>query len=103
MINSKEQQLIRLSDVPKLKWLPRRRGGKRLNVATVFRWAQRGLKGVKLKTVSAGGAKCTTETDIRDFFAELSDRTSAEPRRATRASHNRKEARDEQTLNEAGI
>ncbi len=48
---------IRLQDVPKIKWLPGRRPGARLGVATVFRWAQNGLRGVKLEVVQIGGGE----------------------------------------------
>ena len=64
---------IRLQDVPRLQWLPGRRAGSRLNVSTVFRWAQHGCKGVRLETIQVGGAKATSEEAIKRFFAKLSD------------------------------
>lgn len=65
-------ELIPLADVPKLPWLPKR-NGKRLHKSTVFRWAQRGVGGIKLKTTRIGGARCTTEAALREFFAGLDD------------------------------
>jgi hypothetical protein len=64
---------IRLQDVPKLNWLPGRRSGSRLNVSTVFRWVQRGCRGVQLETIRIGGALCTSEEALKRFFARLSD------------------------------
>jgi hypothetical protein len=55
--NNTPKQLIRLADVPKLQWLPKRRGGSKLNIATPFRWAQHGSRGHKLRVVRVGGAR----------------------------------------------
>ncbi|MGA2233548.1 MAG: DUF1580 domain-containing protein [Tepidisphaeraceae bacterium] len=66
-------RLIRLHDVPRLPWLPARRGGSKLNVSTIWRWAMKGAAGVKLPTVAVGSALCTTERDLRDFFAAVAD------------------------------
>jgi hypothetical protein len=71
------EPLIPLSQVPKIKWLPRRRGGKRLHPSTVFRWAQEGLRAkdgtlTKLATRRVGGTLCCTETALRAFFESLS-------------------------------
>src|SRR3954468_21569029 len=62
---------IPLSRVPAL--LPRLRGGKRVHVATVFRWAQRGIRGVRLAVIQIGAVKCTTPEAIDDFFRRLTD------------------------------
>lgn len=45
--------------------------GDRPHVATIHRWAQRGLKGARLNTAFAGGHRRTTEEWIRQFFAEI--------------------------------
>ncbi|QDV45779.1 hypothetical protein Enr13x_56590 [Stieleria neptunia] len=42
--------------------------GERPHVATLHRWASRGLKGVRLRTAYAGGHRRTTEKWIREFF-----------------------------------
>lgn len=49
-IDIREEQLVRLKDVPKLRQLPSGRGAARIHVATVYRWASRGLRGVQLET-----------------------------------------------------
>ena len=45
--------------------------GDRPHVATMHRWATRGLAGVKLRTAYAGGHRRTTEAWIREFFADV--------------------------------
>jgi len=67
------EPIIRLLDVPRLRWLPRRRGGGRLSYATLWRWATRGVGGIKLHTLKVGGSLCTTEADLLAFFARHSD------------------------------
>ncbi len=65
------EKLIRAGDVQALKWLPRRRGGGRLNVATVYRWITSGVRGVKLRAVRAGETWCTRESWLEEFFAAI--------------------------------
>lgn len=101
-IDTNTERLIRLADVPRLKWLPRRRGGKRLNISTVFRWVQSGLNGAKLEVVRVGGAMATSEAALLRFFDQLS--TEDEPVR-TRTPHQRERqiTRAEAELATAGI
>ena len=69
------EELISLSDVPSL--LPCRRGGKKPHVATIYRWASRGIRGVFLETVQIGGTRCTSRAALARFFDRLGDaRTS---------------------------
>jgi hypothetical protein len=70
MIDLREP-LIPLSQVPDLPCIPRRRGGARLNPATVYRWATGGLQGCRLETVRVGGALCTTNSALLRFFRAL--------------------------------
>lgn len=65
------ERYIRLTDVPRLKFLPKRRNKKRLHPATIFRWAQRGVHGIKLQTVQIGGTRCTTIAMLGEFFDAL--------------------------------
>lgn len=72
MFDPSVENPIPLTRVPKVvRWLPGRRRGRKLNIATVFRWAQRGLRGVMLETISIGGTKCTSEEALKRFFARL--------------------------------
>jgi hypothetical protein len=71
-------RLIPLREVPKLDWLPVRRGGGRLSLSTLWRWCLRGVRAkdgqrVKLRAVRAGEVLCTTEQWVRDFFQALTE------------------------------
>lgn len=65
-------QLIKLADVPAVvAWLPRGRRGKPISYFTLNTWAQEGLRGKKLRTVPVGGALCTCEDWLWEFFESL--------------------------------
>jgi Protein of unknown function (DUF1580) len=51
--------------------LPRLRGNRPVNPATIWRWASHGLRGVRLETVRIGGTICTSSEALRRFFAAL--------------------------------
>jgi hypothetical protein len=70
-------KLIRLNDVPKLAWIPPRRRGSRLAIATVHRWCSKGRNGIRLRHVSAGGTRCTTEAWLMEFFEALAGAETA--------------------------
>jgi len=53
--------------------LPRRRKGKRPHPSTLFRWASRGLRGVRLETLSVGGTTCTSAAALQRFFQRLTE------------------------------
>jgi hypothetical protein len=75
MIDVTNEKLIPLSSVPKLPWMPRRRGDTTLNVSTVWRWATaglvRGARTIKLETLSVGEVRCTSEAALLRFFERL--------------------------------
>lgn len=71
------EQAIYLNDLP--DHLPRRRGGRKTHVASVYRWAKPGLRGVCLRTFMAGGQLATTREEVDRFFAKL---TAGTPTRA---------------------
>jgi hypothetical protein len=76
MIDPAVEPLIRLADVPRLPWLPRRRKGKRLHISSVIRWVSPGLRGHRLEALRVGGCLCTSEAALRRFFEKL---TADEP------------------------
>jgi hypothetical protein len=65
------EPLIPLAQVPAQPFVPRRRGGKRLNVSTVFRWVQQGLAGVRLEAIRFGGTLCTSKGALLEFFRRI--------------------------------
>lgn len=66
-----EWPVIPLRDVPRLPGIGPRRGGARLNLRTVFRWAGRGASGVVLETVVQGGQRYTSGPALARFFAAV--------------------------------
>ncbi|GMV25117.1 MAG: hypothetical protein AMXMBFR58_11480 [Phycisphaerae bacterium] len=57
-----------------VEWLPTRRRGKPAHAATLFRWAAKGLNGIKLEVVQVGGTKCTSKEALQRFFRRLTER-----------------------------
>jgi hypothetical protein len=62
-------ELIPLKDLAAL--LPRRRGGKKTHVATLFRWTTCGLQGQRLRYLQVGNTRCSTVAWVLEFFAAL--------------------------------
>jgi hypothetical protein len=67
---------IPLRNVPTL--LPRCRCGKRVHVATLFRWTSRGCRGVRLRFEQVGATRCTTREWLAEFFDALTRRSQPE-------------------------
>ena len=55
------------------KELPRRRQGRPVNTATLYRWAKQGLKGVRLEVIQIGGSTCTSKSALQRFFNALTE------------------------------
>ncbi|MCK5941509.1 MAG: DUF1580 domain-containing protein [Planctomycetes bacterium] len=66
------EQAVLISDVPNI--LPRSASGRRVHVATVYRWAQRGLRGVRLRTFRCGARLATTREELSRWTAAITDR-----------------------------
>jgi hypothetical protein len=66
--------------------LPRRRNGKKTNVATIYRWSNAGCRGVILQTIQMGATRCTTQEWAREFFERLTAARSMPPSEAVSAA-----------------
>jgi hypothetical protein len=66
------EDLIRLSEVPKLKFMPPGKDGKRIALSTIYRWTMGGTGGLKLETLKVGGTLCTSVEALQRFFDALS-------------------------------
>lgn len=77
MINFASEEVVTLAHATKI--LPQRREGKRPNIATVYRWTTRGVKGVVLETIQIGGSRCTSVEALQRFFERLSLRNQGMP------------------------
>lgn len=69
----------------KLKFL--HKNGKAPHLATLYRWAVRGIRGVKLETLVIGGSMVTSENSLLRFIRALSRNESALPAAPTAARH----------------
>lgn len=70
MIDVEREKLIPLAEVPAL--LPPGRSGRRVHVSAVFRWVQKGLKGIRLEAVQLAGRRVTSREALSRFFQALS-------------------------------
>jgi hypothetical protein len=52
--------------------LPPGRLGRGVHPSTLTRWARRGLRGIRLETIQAGGRMCSSLEALARFFAALS-------------------------------
>ena len=85
MIEMFTEKVISLTQAA--KQLPQRRQGKRPHVATLYRWASRGLRGVQLETIQIGGTMCTSLEALQRFFDQLS--TPTQPNSRTQVASSR--------------
>lgn len=91
MIDSTRETLIALADVP--AQLPDRRGGRRPHVSCIYRWVQRGCRGIKLEAIQIGGTSCTSLEALQRFFERLTAARHGDPA-PTRTSKQRQRASD---------
>ncbi|MBK7875943.1 MAG: DUF1580 domain-containing protein [Planctomycetes bacterium] len=74
--------------------------------STVYRWAVKGCSGVRLRTVSVGRARHTTELWLFTFFEEVAaarERQAASPSLAPRSIRNQCKETDVQRTRTAAI
>ena len=83
MIDISSEAVVTLTEAT--KHLPARRKGKRPNVATLYRWAQVGVRGVRLETLQVGGTKCTSLEALQRFCERLTDPRTAASARTSKA------------------
>jgi len=48
-----------------------KRNGRSVASSTVYRWAHKGHKGIKLETIMCGGTTCTSLAAVNRFFERL--------------------------------
>src|SRR4051812_12678141 len=97
-VNVNEGKLIRLVDVPDaIGWLPLGRKGAKANCATLYDYANNGLKNaaghvIKLEVMTWGKSLCTNEAALLRFCERLGDNaadqdTPTESQRARAYEH----------------
>lgn len=67
---------IPIRDLP--NHIPRNRGRK-VHIATVYRWMNRGVRGIRLETLLIGGRRYVTEESLERFVSLVSSQTTAGP------------------------
>lgn len=53
------------------RWIPRRHNGKPVSPSTIFRWARKGVRGVKLPVLFTPTGAVTSEKACRHFLEEV--------------------------------
>ncbi len=69
MIDLNKERPISLMEATKM--LPSRPNGKRFTVATLFRWAMKGLRGAKLETILVGQCRYTSLEALGRFVIAI--------------------------------
>lgn len=59
--------------------LPRRRQGRKVSIAMVYRWAQRGVRGVRLEALQTPSGLVTSREAYQRFLEALSTAREATP------------------------
>lgn len=102
MIDAQKEEMLSLAaaarEVPG-------RSGRGVNVSTVWRWVQRGIRGVRLETLVCGGVRFTSRQAIQRFFVATTVAADGVPSQqiATPKQRQRQIAAAERDLAEAGI
>lgn len=71
MIDLAHETLVPIRDVPRL--LPCRPNGKHLHISAVYRWIQRGVRGVTLESICMGGTTLTSREALQRFGERLAN------------------------------
>jgi hypothetical protein len=86
-----DEEVIRISEVPDLPFMRGR--GNKVSLATLWRWVNNGLKGVRLETVKIGGTRCTSVQAVQRFIRAHNGGASVEVRTPARRLKERERAK----------
>ena len=100
MINLTDEEVLSLADATKR--LPARRSGRRPHISCLYRWAQTGVRGVKLETLRVGGTLCTSIEALQRFCEHCTDPATAVTTKPSKRRQQQIDAADRE-LAEAGI
>ncbi len=62
------QQFYKLSEIAKI--IP----GRRLNISTVWRWVNKGVRGERLVTTRIGGTNFISQAELERFLSAINDK-----------------------------
>jgi hypothetical protein len=97
MIDLSSESLLTFSEASQV--LPRRRRGRKAHPSTFWRWASRGLRGVRLEIIRVGGVTYTS----REALQRFADRLSSDAPEQSSISKERPQMSVEQQLANDGI
>jgi len=73
MIEISKESVLPLTEVAAL--LPRR-SGKKVHIATLYRWTVDGCRGVVLESIQVGSTRCSSREALQRFVNQLSEPSS---------------------------
>jgi hypothetical protein len=76
MIDPEREHPITLREATKLRQLAR--NGRRPHIASLYRWAEAGIKGVQLETLQIGGSRVTSREAANRFIAALTAKANGD-------------------------
>lgn len=83
MIDFQNEQLAPLSKAA--RWVPPVRGEKPPHPSCLWRWAQHGVRGVRLEVVRVGGTICTSREALQRFIERTTTGEALPAKRPGRA------------------
>lgn len=106
MIDLANEQVITFTEAARL--MPPRRQGRRVHLATIWRWAQHGIRGIRLETICCGGTRMTSREALQRFCDALTAQDSpgappAPPTTRLSAARRKQVAQAQRELAAAGI
>ena len=102
MIDISTEAVVTLTEAA--RHLPRRRKGKRPAVSTIYRWAQPGVRGIRLETLQVGGTKCTSIEALQRSCERLTRANGSQPDAPRSPARRRRAAEQaEQQLEREGV
>lgn len=100
MLSLQSESIVSLTEAT--THLPRRRRGKKPNVATLYRWASRGCRGIVLETIQIGGTRCTSREALQRFAERLTAAVASGSPQSPKAAGNAAHEHADRTLKGAG-
>lgn len=85
MLTLRRGRFIPVGEIPSL--FMRRPDGRRVEAADVYRWAKRGVGGVRLRTMRVAGMLFTTTDAVDEFISTVFQTTDDQHRRRMLAEH----------------
>jgi Protein of unknown function (DUF1580) len=108
MIDFRQETIVTMNQAARV--VPKRRRGRPAHAATLYRWASRGCRGIKLEFIQVGGSKCTSLQALQRFFDQLSKQDEGSGAVAVTPSsrrlldqRSREEERTTRLLDQAGL